>query len=159
MQNNVDVYIGIDPGISGAMAVIEVCNNAILSVSTYAYNEGVYKQVLQQHSNVRSVVIENVHAMPGQGVVSTFTFGRNFGFTEGLAFACDLPYSFVSPRKWKKYFNVTADKATSIAKAQELYEDVSLLRTPRSRKPNDGIAEAILLATYAMENYEREQDG
>ena len=94
-------------------------------------------------------VVERVTAMPKQGVTSMFNFGVNFGFIQGLLTAYGIPFELVSPAKWKREFGVTSDKNTSIAVAQRLFPDVSLLRTERCRKPDDGIAEALLMAEYA----------
>ena len=87
--------------------------------------------------------------MPGQGVVSMFNFGHNLGYIEGLLQAFDIPYQLVPPQTWKKEFCVTSDKNTSIEVCRKLFPHVCLLPTARSRKPSDGMAEAMLLAEYA----------
>ena len=87
--------------------------------------------------------------MPGQGVVSMFNFGHNLGFIEGLLQAFGISYQLVPPQTWKKEFSVTSDKNTSIQVCQKLFPDVNLLPTQRSRKPSDGMAEALLMAEYA----------
>ena len=93
--------------------------------------------------------VEKVGAMPGQGVVSMFNFGHNLGLIEGLLKAYGISYQMVPPQTWKKEFSLSSDKAKSIEVCQKLFPDVSLLATERSRKPNDGIAEALLMAEYA----------
>lgn len=87
--------------------------------------------------------------MPGQGVVSMFNFGHNLGFIEGVIRANDIPYQLVPPQTWKKEFSLNSDKQKSIEVCQKLFPDVNLLPTERSRKPSDGIAEALLMAEYA----------
>ena len=87
--------------------------------------------------------------MPGQGVNSMFNFGMNYGFIRGLLEANEIPYQVVRPQDWKKEFGVTKDKNTSIEVCKRLFPQVSLLATERSRKENDGLAEAILMACYA----------
>lgn len=93
--------------------------------------------------------VEKVSAMPGQGVVSMFNFGHNLGVIEGLLRGYGIPYQLVPPQTWKKEFSLSSDKAKSIEVCQKLFPNVSLLATERSRKPNDGIAEALLMAEYA----------
>lgn len=140
------VYVGIDPGKSGALAIIYPDN----SVLTFPFDECTYIGVLSSivGEDVKCCV-EKVGAMPGQGVTSMFNFGHNFGFIEGILRAQGIPYQLVPPQTWKKEFSLSSDKAKSIEVCQKLFPDVSLLATERSRKPNDGIAEAVLMAEYA----------
>lgn len=146
------VFLGIDPGKSGALAVIHSTVNADRAVELYSFDEAKYREVLERYGNRRGVggcVLERVSAMPGQGVTSMFSFGVNYGYIRGLLEAFEIPYELVIPRFWKREFGVTADKNTSIAVAQRLFPAVSLLRTERCRKPDDGFAEALLMAEYA----------
>ena len=143
------VYIGIDPGKSGAMAIINRTATGV-DVRLVPFDEQEYKNVARIASDVAvGCVVERVTAMPKQGVTSMFNFGVNFGFIQGLLTAYGIPFELVSPAKWKREFGVTSDKNTSIAVAQRLFPDVSLLRTERCKKPDDGIAEALLMAEYA----------
>lgn len=93
--------------------------------------------------------LEHVSAMPGQGTTSMFTFGQNFGFIQGVLTAYGIPFELVRPQKWKKEFSITGDKNSSIAVCKRLFPNVSLLRTERCRKEDDGMAEALLMAEYA----------
>lgn len=86
--------------------------------------------------------------MPKQGVVSMFNFGKNFGFIQGLLTAYSIPYELVTPQKWKKEFQITGDKNSSIAVCKRLFPDVDLRRAERYRKDDDNSAEALLLAEY-----------
>ena len=143
------VYIGIDPGKSGAMAIITQ-PAAGVDVRLGPFAEQDYKNVARIARDVAvGCVVERVTAMPKQGVTSMFNFGVNFGFIQGLLTAYGIPFELVSPAKWKREFGVTSDKNTSIAVAQRLFPGVSLLRTERCKKPDDGIAEALLMAEYA----------
>ena len=99
-------------------------------------------------ANVRCCV-EQVSAMPGQGVTSMFNFGKGFGWILGTLEAYSVPYELIRPQKWKKEFSVTSDKNTSIEVCKRLFPHVSLLPTERCKKDNDGMAEALLLAEYA----------
>ena len=139
-------YIGIDPGKSGALALLTEDGQC----TVVPFQESAYTAILKAASGPSSVCcLEKVGAMPGQGVVSMFNFGHNLGYIEGLLQAFDIPYQLVPPQTWKKEFCVTSDKNTSIEVCRKLFPHVSLLPTARSRKPSDGMAEAILIAEYA----------
>lgn len=142
-------YIGIDPGKSGAIAVITIYRDGHREVEVAAFSESGYLRILKNHSIQSVAVVEKVGAMPGQGVVSMFNFGHNLGFIEGVIQANDIPYQLVPPQTWKKEFSLNSDKQRSIEVCQKLFPDVSLLPTEKSRKPNDGMAEALLMAEYA----------
>ncbi len=138
-------YIGIDPGKSGAMAIINGESVELIPFSIDAYIDRLWK--VDEKNAI--CCLEHVSAMPGQGVSSTFSFGSNFGFIQGVLSALHIPYELIRPQKWKKEFSVTADKNTSIEVCKRLFPQVSLLRTERSRKDDDGLAEALLMALYA----------
>lgn len=141
------IYIGIDPGKSGAMALIsDLVKRRVL----VPFDETVYAKVLRDCIPEETrAVIEHVGAMPGQGVTSMFNFGQNFGYIKGLLEAFQIPYELVRPQKWKKEFSITGDKNSSIEVCKRLFPDVSLRRTERCRKDDDGLAEALLIAEYA----------
>ena len=140
-------FIGIDPGKSGALAILHEDGQ----VETYTFDSAVYATVLDHVSKNTDPIccLEKVGAMPGQGVVSMFNFGHNFGFIEGVLTATKVPYQLVPPQTWKKEFSLTSDKAKSIEVCQKLFPNANLMATNRSRKPSDGIAEAVLMAEYA----------
>ena len=141
-------YIGIDPGKSGAMAIMHPTGD--IEVIPF---DAVKYSVALAHVSLKSdgvmCCVEKVSAMPGQGVVSMFNFGHNLGVIEGLLRGYGVPYQLVPPQTWKKEFSLSSDKAKSIEVCQKLFPNVSLLATERSRKPNDGMAEALLMAEYA----------
>ena len=73
-----------------------------------------------------SVVVEQVNAMPGQGVTSMFNFGQTFGAIKGVCAALELPIFFVRPSKWKKHFElINSSKDASRTKAIEMYPKLS----------------------------------
>lgn len=147
------IYIGIDPGKKGALAVIDTEAPAPFAVP---FSERGYLDVLRDTDSGKSIVaLEKVAAMPGQGVTSMFNFGCGFGWIQGILEALRFPYELVPPQRWKKAFGVTSDKHTSIRAAQRLFPGVSLLASPRCRIENDGMAEALLLAEYARRNLGR----
>lgn len=139
------IYIGIDPGKKGAMAIL-----TDTSVRTVPFDEEEYCCILHflQNEECRCC-LEHVNAMPGQGVTSMFTFGENFGFIRGVLQAYSIPYELVRPQKWKKEYSITADKNSSVNVCKRLFPQVSLKRTERCTKDDDGIAEALLMAEYA----------
>lgn len=137
------IYIGIDPGKDGAMALL-----TDKSVTIIPFDERGYEIAL---ANIRGsdtlCCLERVGAMPKQGVTSMFKFGENFGFIRGLLQANGIPYELVTPQKWKKEFGAT-DKNSAVTVCGRLFPSVSLMRTERCKKPHDGMAEALLMAEY-----------
>lgn len=149
------LYAGIDAGKNGALAIIS--DGFILDM--VVFDEQQYVNRLKELSNKSEAYggciccLEEVHAMPGQGVTSMFSFGQNFGFIQGLLKAYGIPYELVRPQKWKKFFGITADKNTSIAVAERLFPGTDFRKSERARKPHDGMCEALLLAEYARRNF------
>lgn len=143
-------YVGIDPGKSGALAIIDADGKVrIVSFDLKEYRGILMSKIIHLDREQYTIWIEQVHAMPGQGVTSMFHFGENFGQICGLLVGLGLEYNLVTPAKWKKSVGVTHDKETSIIKAEELYPEAPLLRTSRSRVPDNNRAEALLIAYYA----------
>ena len=153
------IYIGIDPGKNGGIAVIREMNSKpgiIDRLVVKSYSEEHLIELLDyargKMDNPRCV-LEKVNAMPGQGVVSMFNFGQNFGFIQGVLKAYGIPYELVTPQKWKKEFSVTSDKNTSIEVCKRLFPNVNLKATERCKKDHDGMAEALLMAEYGRRHY------
>ncbi len=147
------ISIGVDPGKDGAMAILGHRDRPIVA----PFDEEAYASLLRSVSLRAwggnsccdaSCVVEHVGAMPGQGVSSCFSFGRNFGFILGLLTAFRIPCELVRPQKWKREFSCTSDKNTSIEVAKRLFPGVPLKRTERCTKDHDGMAEALLMAEY-----------
>ena len=152
------IIIGIDPGISGAISIIE--NKKILEVyDTPTMIDGkknkkqinsaqvthIIKEILNKGKEV-VVVVEHVNAMPGQGVTSMFNFGQSFGVIKGICAALNLPIYFIRPAKWKKHFNlIKTNKDASRTKVIEVYPEIS---SKLQRKKDSNRADAILIALY-----------
>ena len=152
--------IGIDPGISGAICffengkIIEIIDMPIMNDGkknkkqvngAQIYNE-IYKQIKNIPKHEINVVLEQVSAMPGQGVTSMFNFGQSFGVIKGICAAMRLPLHFVRPAKWKKYFNLlNSEKQASRTKAIEIFPDIS---HKLSKKKDINKADAILIASF-----------
>lgn len=143
------IFCGIDPGRGGAIAVIREDGSVVTSV----FDEAGYKSILQTLNGSSLVIVEDVHAMPKQGVTSMFNFGFNKGWILGVLYALGTPTQLVSPQKWKRMFGLDNDKQKSIECAMRLYPNANMYATPRCKKPHDGIAEALLMAEYAKRQY------
>ena len=152
------IIIGIDPGISGAISIIE--NKKILEVydtptmidgkkNKKQINSAQVTNIIKERLNSGKeviVVVEQVNAMPGQGVTSMFNFGQSFGVIKGICAALSLPIYFVRPTKWKKHFNlIKTNKDASRTKIIEVYPEIS---SKLQRKKDSNRADAILIALY-----------
>ena len=150
--------IGIDPGLSGAIAVMK--NNKVLNIFEMPVMSEGKKNKRQLNSaqlvrllkdNIKdeeevSVIVEQVNAMPGQGVTSMFNFGQTFGAIKGICAALSLPIFFVRPSKWKKHFElINSSKDSSRTKAIEMYP---LLSSELSKKKDVNKSDAILIARF-----------
>ena len=162
------LIIGIDPGISGSICFLE--NGIIKDVlemptmtegkknkkqvnGSQIFNEISFRIKTYEKKNIK-VVIEQVSAMPGQGVTSMFNFGQSFGILKGICSAMQLPIYFVRPAKWKKYFNlINSEKDASRTRAIEIFPYFS---SNLSKKKDSNKADAILLASYFHETYKNE---
>ena len=144
-------YIGIDPGKKGALAIF----NDIGRMEIHEFNTSVFKSLLMpffdpfSDKNEVKCCLEHVSAMPGNGAVSMFNFGENFGFIQGLLTAYEIPYELVRPQKWKKEFSITADKNQAIDVCKRLFPNAILKRTARCKVDDSNFAEALLMAEYA----------
>ena len=162
------LIIAIDPGINGAICFFENGEvKDVLEMPTMAegkknkrqvnghqmYNELSYRIKKYNIQNI-NVVVEQVSAMPGQGVTSMFNFGQSFGVLKGICSAMQLPMYFVRPAKWKKYFNlINTKKDASRTKAIEIFPYIS---AQLSKKKDSNKADAILLASFFFETYKSE---
>ena len=150
--------IGIDPGLSGAIAVLE--NNKVLNMfnmpvmsegkkNKRQLNSALLVTLIKENianSEEVSVVVEQVNAMPGQGVTSMFNFGQSFGVIKGICAALSVPIYFVRPTKSKKHFNlIKTNKDASRTKVIEVYPELS---SKLHRKKDSNRADAILIALY-----------
>ena len=163
------LIIGIDPGINGSICffddgkiidLIEMPSMASGKKNKRQVNGAqIYNEISQKIKNFEKknikVVIEQVSAMPGQGVTSMFNFGQSFGALKGVCSAMQLPMYFVRPTKWKKYFNlIKSEKDASRTKAIEIFPYIS---PQLSRKKDANKADAILIASFFYETYQFEE--
>ena len=163
------LIIGIDPGMSGSICffqdgvikdVIEMPTmtegkkNKKQVNGSQIFNE-ISDRIKKLDKKDIKVIIEQVSAMPGQGVTSMFNFGQSFGILKGICSAMQLPTYFVRPAKWKKYFNlINSEKDASRTRAIEIFPYFS---SHLSRKKDSNKADAILIASFYYETYKIEE--
>ena len=163
------LVIGIDPGISGSICFFQ--NGKIIDVvemptmiegkknkrqvnGSQIFNE-ISERIKKIDKKDIKVIIEQVSAMPGQGVTSMFNFGQSFGILKGICAAMQLPMYFVRPAKWKKYFSlINTEKDASRTRAIEIFPYFS---SQLSRKKDSNKADAILIASFYYETYKSEE--
>ena len=162
------LIIGIDPGISGSICffqdgkIVDVVEMPTMTAGkknkkqdngSQIFNE-ISEKIKKLDKNEIKVVVEQVSAMPGQGVTSMFNFGQSFGILKGICSAMHLPMYFVRPAKWKKYFNlINSEKDASRTRAIEIFPYFS---GQLSRKKDSNKADAILIASFYYETFKNE---
>lgn len=150
------IIVGIDPGLSGAVAfydtvekIVEVIDMPVLElVRNGKKKREVSAQTLANHladRRVHAAFLERVNAMTGQGVTSVFSFGRSMGIVEGILAAYDIPVTLVTPQAWQKAVNQRAGKDGSRERAMQLFPAQANLF---QRKKDDGRSDAALIAYY-----------
>ena len=161
------LIIGIDPGISGAICffengqVKEIIDMPVMAEGKknkrqingpQTYNE-ILKRINSYPKKDITVVIEQVSAMPGQGVTSMFNFGQSFGVIKGICSAMQLSMFFIRPTKWKKYFGlIKTEKDASRTKVIEIFPYIS---SELSRKKDSNKADAILIASFFYNTFDK----
>ena len=166
------MFIGIDPGLSGAIGIIDDDGSFVQVIDTptalirngnharreYAARDMVgalafHPGLLQSRARANvHVFLEEQHSMPGQGVRSMFTTGVGFGLWLGILAALALPYTRVRPSTWKKELGLSRDKEQSRLRAQQLFPGAQL-----NLKKHEGRAEALLLAWYGFKELKGER--
>jgi hypothetical protein len=147
------IYIGIDVGANGGYCIM----NREGVIITSAVLGDLHKFMLDMSASgndAHHAIFERVHAMPGQGVSSMFTFGHNVGMVEGILRAFGVPYSTVTPQTWQKEIHAGIDKKLdpkerSRQAAVRLFPHSDFRKSDRCKKAHDGIVDAVLIAEYA----------
>ena len=161
------LIIGIDPGISGAICffedgqVKEIIDMPVMAEGKknkrqingpQTYNE-ILKRINKFQKKDIIVVIEQVSAMPGQGVTSMFNFGQSFGVLKGICSAMQLSMFFIRPAKWKKYFGlIKTEKDASRTKVIEIFPYIS---SELSKKKDSNKADAVLISSFFYNTYKK----
>lgn len=160
-----DYFVGIDPGLNGAIAIIDKdgkfvrVENLVKVIKEYA--TGFVKQnlspldlhlkleIIKHYFSTKSLVaVEYVTSMPTDGAASAFSFGDTVGVIRAVLDCSILPYIYVPVKVWKKHFNLTNNKEESRQKALEIFPEAH--QDLKLKKYTDK-AEALLIARYAYE--------
>ena len=159
---------GIDPGLSGGIAILddnkikEIFDMPVMSdgkKNKRQLNSALLAQLFKD--NIKDMedtvmIVEQVNAMPGQGVTSMFNFGQTFGAIKGISAALGLPIFFVRPAKWKKHFElINSSKDASRTKAIEMYPSIA---EKLSKKKDVNKSDAILIARFYSETKFKENE-
>lgn len=139
-------YIGIDPGKKGGMALISDSEIKVFEKVddfTLVKDELVYWKI---NNNIEVACLERVHAFPGEGACSSFSFGTNYGCWQGLFIALNIPFITVPPKTWQVVVDKSLHqniKKASLMTARRMFPEVDL-----SKEKHSGIADALLIAYY-----------
>jgi crossover junction endodeoxyribonuclease RuvC len=156
------VILGIDPGKDGAVALLSDSNNEVIDTPMLSPGKGKraydepemlryltsYQAFAEGHGGLVAV-LEQVHAMPGQGVTSMFSMGEGYGLWRGLFVGLGIPYQLVTPQAWKKLVLAgfgLKDKNASYQVASRLYPSMNLMGARGGIK--DGRSDAVCLAEW-----------
>ena len=158
------LYVGIDPGLKGGLAILPgrtyVPKAAIpMPVLGGEVDGGFVSDWLKGYAGLvpagdLMVCIEKVHSMPKQGVASTFKFGKGYGILCGVCSALHIPYVLVTPQAWKKSVlaGTVQGKDEAIAWVRAAHPEIELIQ-PRCHKPHDGCADAVCIAEFARRHF------
>ncbi len=150
-------YLGIDPGASGAIAVLSQGGHMVAVHDMPAVEVKVGKtlrnrvsaaglrDLLQQYDACTMCIIEKVGGMTGQSASAAFTFGFACALAEGVAVALGMPVAYITPQSWKKSAGIATDKGAAREAAMRLWPNQAKWF---ARKKDDGRAEAALIARH-----------
>ena len=158
------IYIGCDNGISGGISFFKPATNNLVSVPMpiiktksakglkSEYDLPAIINLLKQYKDIKIAILERAQAFPGQGVVSQFSIGRNYGMMEALLTALEIPYQITHSKSWqKKMFegiNHQDTKQASALVAQRLFPGFKFYATDQSSKIHSGMTDSALMAVY-----------
>ena len=156
------LILGIDPGSSGGLAIVESKSNSLPKIiwASKMPVVNVFSKKIIDVMKVSSIlkeytidvtIIEKVHAMPRQGVTSSFQFGRSFGGIEALSYIYTKRVDYIAPAVWKKYLGLGSSKKDSLDLARLKFGKLDFW----DFKSNDGIAEAALLVLFWIEKHQK----
>ena len=147
-----DCILGIDPGVTGAIAFFfpETTSRIVaqdLPLANGEISAPLLADLIRTYAPSLAI-IERVSAMPGQGVVSMFNFGRAYGDVRGVIGALSIPTHYATPQKWKRHFRLSSDKEEARALALRLFPACA---EHFRLKKHHGRAEAALIAKFGAE--------
>jgi len=148
------VYIGIDPGKSGAIAIIDG-NQLVRGLYDCPGDEflmaEIINEIVERYPLIKGAV-ERAQSMPQQGVKSMFTYGTNYGFWRGILAANKIPFILPTPQMWQKgVISKAEDKKPAISAAARMFPDADIIGPRGGAK--DGRADALLIADYCRRQY------
>lgn len=141
------LYVGVDPGASGAIAVLDSTGAVVMCERNSDTESEVATRLEECCRGERSTgLIERVHSMPRQGVVSSFKFGQSYGFLRGVLTAIGVPFEEVTPQMWQKAMGCLSkgDKNMTKQKAGQLFPGVRVAHWN---------ADALLIAEYCRRRF------
>lgn len=158
-----DYILAIDPGLSGGLVTMDMKGEIIFKwiMPVYQVKKGQnsidlneLREIFDEIKGAKHAYLEKVSAMPGQGVSSMFKFGRVYGQLESMLAAFQIPYTLVTPQAWTKFMHVGLDKKLkpkqrSLLVFKRIYPKLDITPSERSKKPHEGLLDAILIAEYA----------
>ena len=157
------MYIGIDPGLDGGIVTLDGTGTILAKYITPVikgvgtkreYNLSNMKILLQEHPNIKMVILEKQQVFPGQGTVSMFRIGLGYGMWQGLIVGLGLPYTLVHSKRWQKIMladvNKNDTKQAAALVASRLYPGIDFRATPRCKDAHEGIVDALLMSVYAL---------
>ena len=160
-------FIGIDPGLQGGIAIINDYPEIVDSLKMPIISQGkkkVYNHLALRQFFVRFeashyyAILEQQQPMPKQGVTSMFSIGYGFGALKQCLVDFAIPHEVVRAQVWQKEFGISGRKGNTKAQAlqicQDLFPSTNLLATKRSKKPHEGIVDALLISEYARRRYQ-----
>ncbi len=155
MENNKvtakKLYIGIDPGKSGAVVVIDEDRNFVESFNM-PDDSSELLDIFTKYNHASFAVLERVHGMPGMGGVSMFTFGKNYGHIEMALLANKIPFETVTPQKWMKEYQMTKKFGETKTEWKNKLKAQAVRLFPKA-KITLANADALLIAEYCKRSY------
>lgn len=156
MDGLLNTFIGVDPGLSGAVALICGSDYRVIDIPIMQKGSGTVKfeinasamaELLKKEINSPpTAILERVNAMPGQGVASVFSLGDSFGACRAVLACLHVPTFYITPVTWKKFYKLSSDKEEARALAIKLFPKAEL-----HLKKHIDRAEALLMANYLKE--------
>lgn len=154
------IVLGIDPGLSGAIAALDLECGGLDVIDMPVVLSGKGKGIMDYHALARlldlpagrkvTAYIEQVHAMPKQGISSAFRFGEGYGALQMALVSKGFGLLYITPNQWKKHFGLNSDKGLSRSTACRRFPGSAELF---ARAKDDGRAEATLIALYGAEKH------
>jgi len=162
VDNVLNTYIGIDPGLSGAVAMIDHLGYRVWDIPIIQKGTGTVKNeinaaglmdIIAEADFETVAALERVNAMPGQGVSSVFSLGDSFGCCRAVLACARMPTFYITPTMWKKHYGLTSDKEQARALAVKMFPKAEL-----HLKKHIDRAEALLIAAYLKSKIEKERN-